>query len=93
MKYSVWNNSNGTYSVFESVEKPFPSLKKQGSSLGAVPGESLDLLPPESKYLGESEFAEGKIVRQPSRFMDFAIILAASLLARWIYERFFKEQT
>jgi len=89
MKYSVWNNKKGVYDVFESMELPFPSLSKK-SNLGSVPGDSLEMLPPGSKHLGESEVAEGKIVRKASFFSDFILIAFASIAARWIYERFIK---
>lgn len=85
MKYSVWNNLRGTYSVFESLA-PALSTPKRGSNLGAVPTESLDILPPDSQYIGESEIAEGQIVRQPSRLGDFLIIVVAGLAARLIYD-------
>lgn len=89
MKYSVWNNLRGTYSVFESMAPALPTLKR-GSNLGAVPTESLDILPPDSQYVGESEVAEGQIVRNPSRVGDFIIILVAGLAARLIYDYLFR---
>jgi len=85
VKYSVWNN--GTYGVYESDIQPRSRITTP-TSLGAVPHQIARTLPQGSKYLGESEAAVGEIVVSSMGFKEFALLISAGIIARWIYEKF-----
>jgi hypothetical protein len=65
-------------------------MSKPGShtALGAVPTSITRVLPPSSKYLGESERAVGEIVVESMGFKEFALLIAAGIIARWVYEKY-----
>jgi hypothetical protein len=93
MRYSVYNPSTGRYKVFESDESPVPPtsalIPGNQSNLGATPKTVLPTLPPGARYLGSSETAEGTIVRDVFTFSQFIMFVAAGVLGRWVYDRFF----
>ena len=86
MRYSVWND-HGTYSVYESDVQPKSRISTP-TSLGAVPSQIVRTLPQGAKYLGDSEAAVGEIVISSMGFKEFALLIAAGIIARWIYEKF-----
>jgi len=94
MRYSVFDKSCGTYSVFEGPQTQAP-IRFGKSSLGASPSDTTSVLPPDSRYLGESDMAVGQIVDRSYRLIDFIIsfstVVAAAVFSRWIYDRFIKE--
>jgi hypothetical protein len=94
MRYSVFNQSLGTYSVYEGPQILKRLTTGGSTALGSAPEDTTDILPSESQYLGESEFAEGKIVEISYGFNNFCFtffaILTASVFGRWAYDRFFK---
>jgi hypothetical protein len=93
MRYSVYNPSTGRYKVYESDTAPVPPttalIPGQQSNLGATPKTILPTLPPGARYLGNSETAEGMIVRDTFMFGQFLMFIAAGVIGRWIYDRFF----
>lgn len=83
MIYSVWNN--GSYSIYESPFLPKRRLAKP-TSLGAIPQNAVNILPSDSKYLGESDHAIGQIVVKTIGFREFLIFAASAVVARLIYD-------
>ena len=88
MKYSVWNNVTGMYSVYESASIPFPRISGRSSNLGAVLSESTDVLPKDSEHIGESEIAVGRIVKLVPGFGQFVFFVLAGFAARWLFSKF-----
>lgn len=88
MRCSVFNGR--TYGVYEcdhALTRP---------NLGAVsavisPFDAMAVLPPRSKYLGQSETPVGQIVTSTSKLglTDFFLLIVAAVAARFIYEKWF----
>lgn len=95
MKYSVFNKSIGSYSVYEGFPTDFNSYdwntgEASGSSLGSVPSERV--LPNGSQYIGESMNPVGMIVQQDYSFKGFfykmTITVTGIIIAKLIIDSF-----
>lgn len=98
MLYSVWNTSRRSYDVYESNSLPMERIASNlselsglGNTLGFSPKDEIGVLPGDSRYLGSSEGAQGQIVFSKSNVTSFFIVLAASVLAKWIYDKIIKD--
>jgi len=60
------------------------------STLGSSPEDVVDNLPGDSEYLGESETAQGMIVKTTYTIGSLFLSIIAGVLAKWIYDRWVK---
>ena len=88
MKYSVFNESFGTYSIYEGPPRN-PTMKLI-SSLGSTPESSTDVLPVDSEYIGDSEYAVGTIVSKDYSikkfFFNLSVILVGGIIIKMIFK-------
>lgn len=93
MRYSVFNRSMGSYSIYEGSGTDFQT---SGSvhSLGATPQDVANILPANAVKIGEAKYPQGIIVDadySPKRFLfNFAIAASAFIFSSWLVKRFFK---
>jgi len=98
MKYSVFDKSLGVYRVYEgpSQGSALEGIRPPSSPLGSTLDENADVMPSDSKYLGESDVAVGKIAVEGYTLGRFFFFLGASLtaglLSRWIYDCYIKKR-
>ena len=82
MKYSVFNESSGDYSIYEG-----PHLI---SSMGLIQEQSINVLPVDSEYIGSSEIALGEIVTGDYSikkfFFNLSVILVGGLIIKMIFK-------
>jgi hypothetical protein len=56
------------------------------TTLGAIPEQSIGILPSDSRYLGKSDRAIGQIVVKEIGFREFLIFVSAAIVAKIIYD-------
>jgi len=93
MRYSVYDPGSRTYRIYEGPN--FYNRSSMGayscSALGADPAEVQDVLPPNSKSIGQKGTPEGKIViASTPTFLSFVLSVCAIVTANLIFNKIFK---